>query len=167
MQKLSLTSSGKNNKSCSIFHNEPNKIWFAFFEFYTIFYEIYKILQNNNTIWDSLLHRGPWNFSAIHTDALGSHLGPWKYSRPCNWVPGTNGGGGLPESGGTGGVFGRGRCGGGVGAHLRPVCGLSWGWKVPARRARRRSAAVAAGAGAPASRPARPGHAELKGPCDA
>jgi hypothetical protein len=106
------------------------------------------------------LHRGPWNFSAIHRDALGSHLGPWKYFRARNWVPGTNGGGGLPESGGAGGVFGRGRCGGGVGAHLRPVGGLSWGWKVPARRARRRSAAVAAGAGAPASRPARPGHAE-------
>jgi hypothetical protein len=40
MQKLSLTSLGKNNKSCSIFHNEPNKIWFAFF------WILYDFLQN-------------------------------------------------------------------------------------------------------------------------
>jgi hypothetical protein len=28
----------------------PTKFGLHFFEFYTIFYEIYKILQNNNTI---------------------------------------------------------------------------------------------------------------------
>jgi hypothetical protein len=33
MQKLSGTSSGKNNKSCNIFHQESKKIGFAFFLF--------------------------------------------------------------------------------------------------------------------------------------
>jgi hypothetical protein len=37
MQKLSATSSGKNNKSCGIFHHESNKIGFAFFWFFYYF----------------------------------------------------------------------------------------------------------------------------------
>jgi hypothetical protein len=42
MQKLAGISSGKNNKSCEIFHKEPKKIGFAFFYFSMIFYAIYK-----------------------------------------------------------------------------------------------------------------------------
>jgi hypothetical protein len=34
MQKLSVTSSGKNNKSCGIFHHESKKISFAVFCFF-------------------------------------------------------------------------------------------------------------------------------------
>jgi hypothetical protein len=49
-RKLLGTSSGKNNKTCRIFHNEANKIEFTFFEFSTIFYAIYKVQQNPFTI---------------------------------------------------------------------------------------------------------------------
>jgi hypothetical protein len=42
MQKLSGTSSGKNKESCRIFHNESNKIGFAFFLF---FYDFLRNLQ--------------------------------------------------------------------------------------------------------------------------
>jgi hypothetical protein len=38
MQKLSGTSSGKNNKSCGIFHHESNKIGFAFFLIFVRFF---------------------------------------------------------------------------------------------------------------------------------
>jgi hypothetical protein len=59
MQNLSGTSSGKNNKSCSIFHNESNKISFAFFDVSTIFYAIYKKQQNHFTIGVTLSQLGP------------------------------------------------------------------------------------------------------------
>jgi hypothetical protein len=42
MQKLSGISSGKNNKGCRIFHNESNKIGFAFLCF---FYDFLRNLQ--------------------------------------------------------------------------------------------------------------------------
>jgi hypothetical protein len=42
MQKLSGTSSGKNNKSCGIFYHESNKIGFAFF---WVFYDFLRNLQ--------------------------------------------------------------------------------------------------------------------------
>jgi hypothetical protein len=44
MQKLSETSSGKNNKSCGIFHRESKKIGFALSIFSTIFYAIYRFI---------------------------------------------------------------------------------------------------------------------------
>jgi hypothetical protein len=47
MQKQTGTSSGKNNKSCGVFHHEPNKIGFAFFPFSQIFYAIYKYQQKH------------------------------------------------------------------------------------------------------------------------
>jgi hypothetical protein len=59
MQKLSGTSSGKNNKSCGVFHNESNKMSLHFSDFCTIFYGFYNIQQNGNTIEVVVLHRGP------------------------------------------------------------------------------------------------------------
>jgi hypothetical protein len=44
MQKLTGTSSGKNNISCGIFHHESNKICFAFFSF---FYDFLRNLQES------------------------------------------------------------------------------------------------------------------------
>jgi hypothetical protein len=44
VQKLFGTSSGKNNKSCRIFHKESNKIGFAFFSF---FYNFLRNLQES------------------------------------------------------------------------------------------------------------------------
>jgi hypothetical protein len=63
-------------KVVGFFTAKPTKLGLHCSEFSTIFKAIYKILQNSNTIGDPLLHRGPWNFSAIHRYALGSHLGP-------------------------------------------------------------------------------------------
>jgi hypothetical protein len=110
MQTSTGTSSGKNNKSCGIFHNESNKIGFAFVWFSYDFLRNLQISAKVKHYLRTNFRRGPWNFSAIHKYALGSHLGPWKYSRPRNWVPGTNGGGGSPESGGASGFL----AGGGV-----------------------------------------------------
>jgi hypothetical protein len=55
-----------------------------------------------------------------------------------------------PESGGSGGVFGRGRCGGGLRAHLSLVCALVWGGEAGDEGARRRRAAASAAAHTPA-----------------
>jgi hypothetical protein len=57
MQKISGTSSGKNNKSCWIFTTNPTKLSLHFADFSMILYEFYNILQNSNTIGDPLLHR--------------------------------------------------------------------------------------------------------------
>jgi hypothetical protein len=50
MQKLTGTSSDKNNKSCGIFHHKSNKIGFYFSDLSTIFYAIYKNQQNGFAI---------------------------------------------------------------------------------------------------------------------
>jgi hypothetical protein len=78
MQKLSGTSSGKNNKSCRIFTTNPITLSLHFSDSSTIFYGFYKILQNNNTIWDPLLHRGPWKDSGSYKYALTLRMSPWK-----------------------------------------------------------------------------------------
>jgi hypothetical protein len=62
MQKLSGTSSGKNNKSCGTFHRESNKIGFALSDFSMSIYPIYKNQQKHFTISDSFLQQGPWKF---------------------------------------------------------------------------------------------------------
>jgi hypothetical protein len=115
MQKLSETSSGKNNKSCSIFHNESNKIKFAFF---WIFYDLLCNLQdseNSNTIWDSLLPRGPWKGSGSYKYTLTLRISPQKELRSRNVVLGAaaDAGGEIPAS--SGGGVGRGRAWGGPG----------------------------------------------------
>jgi hypothetical protein len=104
MQKLSGISLGKNNKSCGIFHREPNKIGFAFFYFPMIFYAIYKKQESNFTIWVIL-----------------SQWGPWKDSFFCNVVPGRPAAAGRPKSGGSGEGDGRERVWGGGGAHLGSI----------------------------------------------
>jgi hypothetical protein len=60
MQKLTGISSGKNNKSCGIFHHESKKIGFTFSDFYMIFYAIYKNQEITFTIGVHLLQQGPW-----------------------------------------------------------------------------------------------------------
>jgi hypothetical protein len=71
MQKLTGTSSGKNNKSCGIFHNETNKLGFAFFCFFynflcnlqksgkTLHYLSYQIARRPSER-NSALQCGPW-----------------------------------------------------------------------------------------------------------
>jgi hypothetical protein len=72
----------------------PTKVILHFSEFSTIFYAIYKILQNINTIGDPLLHRGPWKGSGSYKYAPGLRLDPQKDSRSCNLVLGAAGGAG-------------------------------------------------------------------------
>jgi hypothetical protein len=59
MQKLSGTSSGKNNKSCGIFTTNPTKLGLHFAGFSTIFYAIYNNQQSHFTIEVSVLRTGP------------------------------------------------------------------------------------------------------------
>jgi hypothetical protein len=60
MQQLAGISSGKNNRSCGIFHHESNKIGFTFFWFFLILYAIYKNQEITFTIGVHLLQWGPW-----------------------------------------------------------------------------------------------------------
>jgi hypothetical protein len=151
MQKLSGTGSGKNNKSCGIFHHEPNKIEFAFFWFSTILYGFYKNQQNDFTIWDAVLQRGPWNFLIHHRYASGSRKTPWKEWGRRNWVPGARCGAGSPEFAGSGESPDRARGGGGVRAHQCSICGRGRGRGGSEEGAWRRRGRPAAGARAPAS----------------
>jgi hypothetical protein len=73
MLKISVNRLSEYNKSYRIFHNESNKIRFAF-ELSTIFYEFLKMQQFTTTIGDEVLHRGPW-----------------KECKPCNVAPGCGG----------------------------------------------------------------------------
>jgi hypothetical protein len=118
MEKLTEISSGKNNKSCGIFHRESNKIGFAFFLlFSTIFYAIYK--------------KRPKNFYYLSYQLQG---GPQKETFLCNVAPGTAGRCGRLDSGdrwrrdwsGTGGEglwVARVRFGRSVGGEKPPVGG--------------------------------------------
>jgi hypothetical protein len=51
MQKLSGNSSGNNNKSFRIFHNESNKIGFAFFTFFYDFLLNLQVSAKGQTIF--------------------------------------------------------------------------------------------------------------------
>jgi hypothetical protein len=95
MQKLSGISSGKNNKSCGIFHNESKKFGFAFFRFFCNFLcnlqEIAKALlllelpiagrpsKRNLSLqcgpWDGLPARGDQNPAAPVREMAGKGCG--------------------------------------------------------------------------------------------
>jgi hypothetical protein len=88
MQKLSGISSGKNNKSCRIFHSESNKVGCAFFLF--CYYFIW-ILQESAK-WLYYLRCGfavnHLDFLQIHNRALLLRISPQKFSLPRNVAPG-------------------------------------------------------------------------------
>jgi hypothetical protein len=151
MQKLSRTSSGKNKKSCRFFTTNPTKLSLHFSDFSTIFYGLYKILQNSNTIWDSLLHWGPGisagsqrcPYFADKTSEvfLTSQCRPWG----VGWR-------GSPEFRRSGG---RGRPGTGgwrSGERLGSISSLTRAEAAPVEPAWRSQAAAAAGSSAPATR---------------
>jgi hypothetical protein len=77
MQKLSGNSFSKNNKSCSTFHQQSNKIEFAFFsEFSMVFYGFSKFQYFGNTIEDWVFRLGPWKLWKLHNHALAVRFGP-------------------------------------------------------------------------------------------
>jgi hypothetical protein len=111
------------------FITNPTKLVLHFSKFSTIFYAFYKFLQKGYTIEDITLR-----------------LGPWKDSRPCNWVPRPTGRRARQKSGGSGGAPGRETTRGQVPAHLGWVGGLGSGGGVVGVGVRRWPAAAAAAA---------------------
>jgi hypothetical protein len=155
MQTLSRNGSGKNNKSCRIFHNESNKFEFAFLQ---IFYDFLRILQDwqfTTTIEDALLRLDPWNFLQSLNNTPTSHKTPREETWGRNWVSGPRGGAGSPESIGSGGAPGRARGGARSEAHLGPMGGRSWAEGVAGAGAQRWPAAAAAAGRVPAREGAR------------
>jgi hypothetical protein len=75
MQKLAGISSGKNNKSCRIFHPESKKLVLRFPDFSMIFYGIYKKQPNHFTIGVTLLQGGPRKESFFCNVAPGLPVG--------------------------------------------------------------------------------------------
>jgi hypothetical protein len=149
MQKLSGTSSGKNNKSCRIFHIESNKIGFPFLWF---FCDFLRILQESAK-WLYYLRftfaAGPWKILDSYEYAPGSRKTPWKLWISCNVVLGGGGRRRWRNSGELVAGLGQGRQGGWLGTRWRTVCGLSWWRKAASVGGPRHQAAVVAGAGIP------------------
>jgi hypothetical protein len=104
------------------FTRSLKKLSLHFSDFSTIFYAFYKIQQNGFTIWDKVLHRGPWNFLKHHKYATGSPKSPWKDLKPHNVALGGGAGAADRNSGEAGGALGRVGTRGGVQAHLGLVC---------------------------------------------
>jgi hypothetical protein len=76
MDKLPGTSSGKNDKSCRIFHKKSNKIEFTFF---WIFANFLRILQDSANHMHYLSYNfavRPLNFLQFHNCALCLHKTP-------------------------------------------------------------------------------------------
>jgi hypothetical protein len=155
MQKLSGTSSGKNNKSCRIFHIESNKIGFSFFWF---FYVFLRILQ------DSAKQQQYWRFTFATRPLTGfpdSQICPWFPKNTLETLdslqcrPWHRGWRGWPEFRRAGGALGRGSGGEELGAHLGPSCVLLWAGEGGGEGARQRSRVACAWSSAPAS--SRPG----------
>jgi hypothetical protein len=122
MQKLSGNSSGKNNKSCSTFHKESNKIGCAFFWF---LYEFLRILQ------DSAKHIDLEEI-VLRISPRILLIDPQDGKLDCNWVPGAMAGGGssIPARGRLGSA-GKGR-GSGVSSPRVPFRGLFAAEEQPA-----------------------------------
>jgi hypothetical protein len=120
----------ENNKSCSIFHHESNKIGFAFSDFSTIFYAIYKKQQNHFTIGVTLLQGGP-------------RKEVWL----CNVAPGVPGSGGPAKFRPTAGRGRPGTGGGGALGPRGPIPVLVWGREDSSEGWNRRPGTVAIAAG--------------------
>jgi hypothetical protein len=123
MLKISRIRPCENNKSCSIHHNEPNKISFAFVWISTIFYTFYKFLQNWNSNEDEHLRRGPYK----ETGLCNWVPRPWEAAAPTKFqragrAPGRGGGvARAPAHLGRGGERGWREDGSGEGARRRPA----------------------------------------------
>jgi hypothetical protein len=151
MQKLSGTSSGKNNKSGMIFHNESNKIRIAFFRFV---YNFLRILQDSANLKYYLSYHfavRPLNLLQFHNCALLLRISPQQFSSPCNVTPGAGGRRGSPDSGELACARGRERAGRVSNPH-GPDSGGRLSPGGGRREAHRRPAAVAAASRA-AARP--------------
>jgi hypothetical protein len=106
MPKILGNSSGKNNKSCRIFHKESSKIGFAFFWFFYDFLWIFKV--SAKAIYYLRLRFTGRPLELLSLLVPGSWKTPWKEGKGRNVVLGLGGRRGSPELGGSGGALGRG-----------------------------------------------------------
>jgi hypothetical protein len=114
MPKILGSSSGKNNKSYRIFHNEFNKLGLHFSVFF-IFYMDFTKITKSHILFENQTSLRPLECFRVHKHTLNSQVSPWKQLGTRNWVPrdgrrrsGQNSGEDSPESG-------RGRVGEGLG----------------------------------------------------
>jgi hypothetical protein len=132
MQKLSATTPGKNNKSCGIFHNESNKIDFAFFWF------SYNFLHNVQESAKALYYfrfifaAGPWKVLDSYIYTLTLQIGPQQNSNPCNWVLGDGSGGPAEIPAGDRRIPAGGQQGSGLGPTRVRFVGMVGGEEPPA-----------------------------------
>jgi hypothetical protein len=156
MQKLSGTSSGKNDKNCSFFATNLTKLSLRFSVFSTILYGFTKSAK-----WHCYLR---FTFATRPLKVLDSlQICPWFPKNTLETLdslqcrPWHRRWRGWPEFRRAGGALGRGRGGEELGAHLGPSCTLLWGGEAGGEGARRRSrAACAWSSGSASSRPGLP-----------
>jgi hypothetical protein len=149
MQIVSRNKLDKFNEICSTFHQESNKIGFAYLWF---FYDFLHILQESaklGTLFE--IHFVPRSMELLgsYRNALGLHQGPWKDRGALNWVPEGSWWRSSPESGELVGRDRPGEGGGRAAGPLGSISGLAWDWGAAGMPARRSSAAATAGAAAP------------------
>jgi hypothetical protein len=131
MLKISRITPCEYNKSCSARHHESNKIGFAFFWIFYDFLEILQVSANSVYYWRIILRLGPWKELDSHRYAPSSRIKPWKGLGLRNWVPGSSGRRSSGQRRRTGGAPGRGKCQGGLRAHLGRVGARRLGGKSP------------------------------------
>jgi hypothetical protein len=114
-------------KSCSAFHKESNKIGFAFYYFFMIFYAFYKNQQNCKHYLRINFRTGPWEVFQIHKYTLSLQIGPWKEVAPRNWALGHRPPALRPNSGEPTAEAGRARAEGDLRGLLGLILMLGWG----------------------------------------
>jgi hypothetical protein len=99
MLKISGNRLGEYNKSCSTFHQESNKIDFAFFWVFYDFLGISQVSANSVYYWSSTFPLRPPDFSTPHNNTLPLHIHPWKEVGSRNAALGRRGAAALANAG--------------------------------------------------------------------
>jgi hypothetical protein len=89
MQKLSGKSIDKFYKSCLLFHQESNKIEFAFFLIFSWFSTDLQVSAKHKHYLRTAIHRGPWTFSAFIDMPLLHRHNPGKMATYAMWSSGS------------------------------------------------------------------------------
>jgi hypothetical protein len=92
MPKILGNRSGKNNKSCRIFHNKFNKIGFAFSDFSTILYEFSKFSKSRLLFKTRFYRQVPVTSVSIAKRFLVHEKHPGIKEREAMWSLGMEGG---------------------------------------------------------------------------
>jgi hypothetical protein len=84
MLKMLRNRLGEYNKSCSTFHQESNKIWFGFSQFFCDFLGNLQDPAKSVTLFKKQLTSRPLELLIPHKGAPGSQKPPWKELAACN-----------------------------------------------------------------------------------